>query len=91
MGFIETLLRYSVQVAEDVSTVDELRKVVVESIDEATGEKLMTIAEQIEREVAAKYEQQLVEMARQKELAAKEKEALLKQLRDAGIEPKITH
>ncbi len=102
MGFIETLLRYSAQVAEDVSTINELRELVVTTIDEAAGETLMTIAEQIEREVADKYEQQLAEMARkmakqkqetekEKELALQEKEVLLKQLRDAGIDPKTQH
>lgn len=105
LGFIETLLRYSVQVAEDVATVEELRKLVVNSIDQTAGETLMTLAERIEQEVAAKYQQQLAEMAKQTELATKEKElvarekeltlkreqTLLKQLRDAGIEPNIQH
>ncbi|MEO0444389.1 MAG: hypothetical protein AAFZ92_11750, partial [Pseudomonadota bacterium] len=88
------------------------RELVVNTIDEAAGDTLMTIAEQIEREVAEKYEQQLADMAKEKalanqekelanqekalanqekELANQEKEILLKQLRDAGIDPDIHH
>lgn len=94
MELIEALLRYSAQVVEEVS-MEELRDLVVSNLSETAGERLMTIAEQIEQEVAEKYQQQITEIAKEKEQALHEKEqalhekeALLKQLREAGIEPK---
>ncbi len=98
LGFIETLLRYSAQVAENPSTLNELRELVVHTLDEAAGDTLMTIAEQIEQQVAEKYERQLAQIAKEKERATQEKEratqekeVLLKQLRDAGITQNIRH
>jgi len=94
MGLVEVLLRYSAQVAEDVS-LDELRDFVVKNLSETAGEKLMTIAEQIKQEVAEEYQHQVEAALSEKEQALHDKEqalqrekVLLDQLREAGIEPK---
>ncbi len=82
MGFIETLLRYSTAVADNVS-VDEVRAMIVENLNEAAGVQMMTIVDQIEKKVGAQYKHQL-EASERREGVARQREELARQSEGAA-------
>ncbi len=86
---METILRYAMEVTEDI-TLEKFHQVAIKYVDKPTGDRLMTIVEQIsaknQKQIGAKYQKEIeaitlekLNLARDKDILAQKYEKLAKE------------